>query len=123
MKIYVLLNGGARFDTMEDAAAEAQRLGLKEAELDVYDADTGAWLEGEAIDAESGYSYTAYCIWDYTGDDRGTWYQGIEVMYNAEAEARDVLKGAPRGRYSIDRVSQTVSEYGETVDRTEIIIE
>lgn len=123
MKTYVMLNG-ERYLEIEDAVEAAERQELESAEIYVY-SDNGELVETQNITAEDNYQYHAYAVFRDRELEREEWewYGNTEVCYNTEYEARDVVNAAAPGRYSITKVTQTVSEYVEDTDIETITIE
>ena len=60
------------------------------------------------------FIFTMYCVWDH---DKDGYLGGWERFYATHQEALNAAESAPKGRYSIDAVSQTLSEYLDTIDR------
>lgn len=120
MSTYVMMKD-EKYTSVEDAAMVAEQLDLDEVDIDVYD-EAGAYKRTVTVKANEGYTYTAFCIWDYQRAEDGDWYEGNEIFYDTEEAAREALEGAPAGRYTIDEVKQDASQKYDTVHRTEVVV-
>ena len=120
---YVILNG-QKFSEIEDAVRKAKEDKLNSAEIDIYD-DDGDCVEIQTVTSEDDYEYHAYAVFRDRELEREEWewYGNTEVCYNTEYEARDVVNAAAPGRYSITKVTQTVSEYVEDTNIDTIVVE
>ena len=108
-----------KFADIEDAVSYATERGyLSITDIDVYDSETDEFVghtdDIVRDDVNEDFIFTMYCVWDH---DKEGYLGGWERFYTTYQEALDAAKNAPQGRYSIDAVSQTLSEYLDTIDR------
>lgn len=108
-----------KFADIEDAVSYATERGyLSITDIDVYDSENDNFV-GHANDifrdnVDEDFIFTMYCVWDH---DKDGYLGGWERFYATHQEALNAAESAPKGRYSIDAVSQTLSEYLDTIDR------
>lgn len=116
MKIYAIMND-VKYDDLEAAVMSAEEQELESIEIDIY-SDDDKYMRTVETRKEDGYTYTAYCVWDW---EKQNYLNEMEVFYDCYESAVEVVKKAPAGHYTIDTVLQDVGQYLDTIEREEYI--
>lgn len=71
------------------------------------------------------YKFHAYAVFHdkYDDGEEWEWYHNVEICFNSEEEARDVISNAKKGTYKISKVIQTLHEYMESEDLETVVVE